>query len=135
MPRTRNSKPLTTTEREQVKVMVASGLSFNEIGRQLQKDPKTVKKVTLEPGAANEIIEMKKELADICESNARRLLDYPDQDVNALNPYQRTIAGGVMIDKMRLLRDQSTENVAVLVTALKDLQMRRQGRKLENGTS
>jgi hypothetical protein len=78
---------------------------------------------------------MKKELADICESNARRLLDYPDQDVNALNPYQRTIAGGVMIDKMRLLRDQSTENVAVLVTALKDLQMRRQGRKLENGTS
>ena len=103
--------PLDFHEIEQIKVLKASGKTFNAISQEIKRDPKTVKKACLDPVIAEDIKEIQEELADAYEGLARRMLDsITDQDVQKINAYQRTIASGICTDKMRLLRNESTEN-------------------------
>ncbi len=43
----------------------------------------------------------------------RLLTSISDEDILKLNCYQRVIAAGITVDKLRLLRDQSTENISI----------------------
>jgi hypothetical protein len=57
---------------------------------------------------------MKQEMADMFEDLARRMLDsITYEDILKLNAYQRMIAAGIATDKMRLLRNESTENISM----------------------
>ncbi len=68
---------------------------------------------------AQDITEIQEELADAYEALSRRMIEsITDEDILALNAYQRTIASGICTDKMRLLRNESTENISI--DALRD---------------
>ncbi len=106
--------PLNTKEREQVKVLRAAGLSFHAISKRLDRDPKTIKKACVEPQAAVQIKAIQEELAASFAGLAKRMLfSITDKDINGINAYQRTLSAAISIDKMRLLREQSTENIAL----------------------
>jgi IS30 family transposase len=112
MPRTQNSKPLSLEEKEKIKTFYAIGKSYNSIGRGLNRSPHTIKRYLLCPEAQEQVEVIKKELADMYEELARRMLiSITDEDVQKISAYQRVIASGISVDKMRLLRDLSTENI------------------------
>jgi IS30 family transposase len=116
----RPPKPLTISELEKIKALRASGLSYHAVAVQVNRDPKTVKKACLKPQAAQHIQEIKQELADMFENLSKRMLtSITDDDIQKITAYQRTLSSGIAVDKMRLLRDKSTENVAVTVKAVK----------------
>lgn len=105
--------PLTVKELETIKALRASGLTYHAISKEVNRDPKTIKKACLEPEASMQIQEMKQELADMFEELSKRMLtSISDEDILKINAYQRTLSAAVGTDKMRLLRDQSTINLA-----------------------
>lgn len=107
-------KPLDFHEIEQIKILRASGLTFNAISQEIQRDPKTVKKTCLDPAVASGIMEIQEELSDAYEGLSRRMINsITDDEIKDLNAYQRTIASGICTDKMRLLRNESTENISM----------------------
>jgi hypothetical protein len=62
------------------------------------------------------VLGKKRELAQEYEELARRMLtSIKDDDIQRISAYQRTLSAAVSTDKMRLLRDQSTDNVAAVV--------------------
>jgi hypothetical protein len=120
-------KRLCFQEIEQIKILRASGLSFHAISQEIQRDPKTIKKTCLDPMVASGIKEIQEELADAYEGLARRMIDsIAEEDIQKINAYQRTIASGICTDKMRLLRNESTENISMqtLYADLEDLEER-----------
>ena len=105
--------PLDLKEKEKIKVLRASGKTYHAISKEIARDPKTVKKACLEPQIAREIKEIKEELAVFFEDMAKRMItSITDEDINKLSAYQRVLSSGISVDKMRLLRDESTENVS-----------------------
>ena len=106
--------PLNVMELEQIKVLRASGLSFHAISKRLGRDHKTVKKACSNSQVAVQIEAIKEDLAASFEDLAKRMIaSIADADIRGINAYQRTVASAVAVDKMRLLRDQSTQNVAL----------------------
>lgn len=101
-------------EIEQVKILRANGLTYHVISQKIDRYPKTVKKVCLDPMVASEIIEIQEVLADAYEGLSRRMVEsITDEDIDKLNAYQRTIASGICTDKMRFLRNESTSNFSI----------------------
>ena len=120
----RPPKPLTVKELEAIKTMKASGLTYNAIGKELCRDPKTVNSACIEPATAILIEEQKQELSEMFESLAKRLLtSISDADILKINSYQRVVSAGISTDKMRLLNNESTQNFKIheLVQSLDDL--------------
>lgn len=110
----RPPKPLNISELEQIKALKASGLTYHAISKEINRDPKTIKKVCLAPRIANEIQVIKEELGDFFENLAKRMIaSITEEDIKKINAYQRTLSAAVSIDKMRLLREQSTENISL----------------------
>jgi len=106
--------PLNVSELEQVKVLRASGLTFHAISKKLGRDHKTVAAACRRPGMAGQIEALKEDLSDFFEGLARRMVtSISDGDITKINAYQRTLAAAVSIDKMRLLRGHSTENISL----------------------
>lgn len=119
MPRTHNSTPLTLQEQEKAKTLSASGKTPHSIAKELNRSPHTIKRYLSCPEAQGEIQVIKQELADMYEILARRMIDsIADKDIEKINAYQRTLSSGIAIDKMRLLRDQSTENIDIMSMVL-----------------
>jgi hypothetical protein len=137
-----SKKALTLAEQEKAKVLHAEGRTYHAIALTLKRSPHTIKAYLVKPEVVPEIQKVKKELADMFEDLARKMIDsITPEDISKINAYQRTLSGGIATDKMRLLRGQSTERIdAVVLTAkLTDLQATRQRleraaniRKLEN---
>lgn len=99
-------------EQEKSKVLRATGKTYHAIAQDLGRSPHTIKKYVEQPSAKEEIRELKADLADQFEDLAHRLLESITQtDIEKLNAYQRTIGAGIAVDKMRLLREESTENI------------------------
>ena len=119
-------RQLTTEERERIKVLLAEGLSYSAVGRALGRDHKTIAKVATEPDVALAVLDKKRELADEYEELARRMLtSIKNDDIERISAYQRTLSAAVSTDKMRLLRDQSTENVSVLAALIQEVKKHR----------
>ena len=107
-------KPLAFKEIQALQILRASGLTYNAIAEQINRSPKTIKKACLNPVIASEIKEIQEELADAYEGLSRRILEsITQEDIQKLNAYQRMIAAGIATDKMRLLRNESTENISM----------------------
>lgn len=120
MPR----KPgLTVEEQQKIKALVAMGKTYHAIAKEIGRDAKTVKKFAILPESEVEITEKKKELVEFYEDLARRMLDsITDADIVKINAYQRTVSAGIATDKMRLLSEKSTGNIALLIATIEDLQ-------------
>jgi predicted transcriptional regulator len=114
---------LTVLEEEKIKVMAAEGHTYHAIGKALQRSPHTIKKyLTGDPATVVEVQEKRRELADIYEDLAREMLsNIGKEDIAKINAYQRTLSAAVATDKMRLLRDQSTINAALLIDMIYDI--------------
>jgi len=107
-------KPLDLYEIEQIKVLKASGISYNAVAKKVGRDHKTVKRCCMDPRNAEEIKEIQRELAGYFEDLGVRLItSISDEDILKLNCYQRVIAAGIAVDKFRLLRNESTENISI----------------------
>jgi hypothetical protein len=101
-------------EIEQIKILRASGLSFHAISLKVNRDPKSIKKTCLDPMISSDIKDIQEELADSYEGVARRMIDsISDEDILKINAYQRMVSSGIATDKMRLLRNESTENLSI----------------------
>ncbi len=124
--------PLNFDEIETVKILRADGMTYHAISLEIGRDPKTVKKACLEPKTAEEIKEIKAELASEYEDLARRLLtSITDNDIEKINCYQRVISSGIATDKMRLLRNESTENISIDAVNERLEDRRKRGLELE----
>ena len=120
---------LTVEEEQKIKTLLAMGKTYHAIGKEIGRDAKTVKKLALQ--SVSEIYEMKKELADWYEDLARRMLSsITEEDIDRINAYQRTVSAGIATDKMRLLRDQSTENISVLAALIQEAKAHRREQAL-----
>jgi predicted transcriptional regulator len=109
-------KPLTVEEKEKTKVLIASGMSYHAVSKELGRSPHTVKRFALQTDTAVEIVEKKGELSNFFEDLARRMIEsISDQDISRINAYQRTISAGIATDKMRLLREKSTQNISSIL--------------------
>jgi hypothetical protein len=125
MPRKKNDKPLTIEEKEKLKFLLANGSTYNAVGKELKRDPKTIKKYALEPEIMQDITEKQRDLAVWYEDLARRMLSsITDQDIEKISAYQRTLSAAVSTDKMRLLRDQSTDNTSINFSVINQLKER-----------
>lgn len=114
MPRTYNSPPLSIQEKEKVKVLSASGKTPHSIAKELSRSPHTIKRYLSCPEASRQIQEIKEELGDFFEDLAKRMItSITDQDIKKINAYQRTVSAGISVDKLRLLKDESTENIDI----------------------
>ncbi len=68
----------------------------------------------MEPRNAKEIEVIKQELAGYFEDLSMRLItSISDKDIERLNGYQRIISAGICVDKLRLLRNESTSNISM----------------------
>ncbi len=114
MAKKKPPKPLDLFEIEQIKVLKASGLSDYAISKKVSRDHKTVKRCCMDPRNAEEIKEVQRQLAGYFEDLGVRLItSISDDDIQKLNCYQRVIAAGIAVDKFRLLRNESTENINI----------------------
>lgn len=105
----RPPKHLTGTEKEQIKGLIASGLTYNATGVELKRDPHTIKKFAIQPEVARSIEEMRNALAIQFENLAERMLtSISDTDITSLSAYQRTLSAAVSVDKSQLLRGRPT---------------------------
>ncbi|MHC4269348.1 MAG: helix-turn-helix domain-containing protein [Planctomycetota bacterium] len=106
--------PLTLSEIEKIKVLKASGLSFYAVAKRVGREPKTVKRCCQDPRNAEEIKSIQQELASYFEDLSMRLItSVTDGDIEKLSGYQRVISAGICVDKLRLLRNESTENISM----------------------
>ncbi len=106
--------PLNASELAQIKALRAFGLSFHAISKRLDRAPQTIKKACLDPEMAPQIEQVKVALADRFEDVAVRMLTaISDSDINALDGYKKTLSGAIAADKMRLLKGESTANIAL----------------------
>lgn len=124
-----SKKPgLMTEEKQKIKNLLAMGKTYHAIAKEIGRDAKTIKKYATRPEASIMIRERKQELADWYEELAKRMLSsITDNDIERINAYQRTVSAGIATDKMRLLKDQSTENISTIVAIIQQIKEQREG--------
>ncbi len=132
MGNTKRAKPLTVPELERAKALSALGHSYRAIAVELNRSDKTIKRaLTRTPEVIQEVKKIKLELSDLFENLAERMVtSITDADIQKLDAYKRTLSGAVAVDKMRLLRDQSTGNLNIKELALIEIDLKRLGESL-----
>lgn len=107
-----------TQERKKIAALAASGKSQRAIGRATGRDNKTVARVLKEPGVIVDRAKMEEILADKFERLADSILNSVSED-DLLNAslQQKSVSAGIMLDKSRTIRGQSTQNIAVIMAS------------------
>lgn len=107
---------MTVDEKEKIKTLYASGESYRAIARAMGKAPNTIKHyLKSSPAVMVEVAEKKKDLIVLYEGLAERMVtSISDKDIEKINALQRTIASATAVDKMRLLRGESTDNIGLI---------------------
>jgi len=107
---------MTAFEIAQTKSLRAAGWTYHAIGGRLDRNPVTVRRLCEEPRMAEEIALLQEDMASFFDGLARRMIEsISDEDIMKISAYQRTIAAAVSLDKLRLLRNQSTSNISLHV--------------------
>jgi hypothetical protein len=110
----KSPNPLDLYEIEQIKVLKANGLTDYAIAKKVGRDRKTIQRCCMDPRNAEEIKVIQRKLAGFFEDLSVRLItSISDEDIERLNCYQRVIAAGIAVDKCRLIRNESTENISI----------------------
>ncbi len=115
MGNSKGAKPLTVAELEKAKALSALGKSYRQIGLELNRSDKTIKKaLTKTPEVIAEIRELKQEIAGLYGDLAQRILSsITDENIREAKLRDKVISAGVCTDKERLIKGQSTENISV----------------------
>jgi hypothetical protein len=107
---------MTTEERQRVNMLAAQGLTSNAIGLEIGRDRKTVLAHLQRPDAVVQVADIQERLASKFEELSERILDAVcDADLEKATLQQKAISAGVMLDKSRLIRGQSSINLAVIM--------------------
>jgi len=109
MANLRGAKALTTSEIEEAKILSASGKSYRQIGRELVRSDKTIKRaLTRTPEIIQAVEELREELAGKFEDLAKKMLcSISEDDIMRLDAYRRTLSAGIAVDKAACLRNAS----------------------------
>ncbi len=127
---------LTVAEIENIKVLKASGLTNYSVSKRVGRSVKTVKRCCQEPRNAEEIRSLQQEIASFFEDLTMRLLtSISDADIEKMNGQSRFVSAGIAVDKLRLLRGDSTENIAVKASRAAVFEMDQQIIELEKKLS
>lgn len=130
----RPPKHLTGTEKEQIKGLIASGLTYHATAVEIGRDPKTVKSFCIKPTVARSIEVMRHVLAEQFENLAERMItSISDEDITSLSAYQRTLSAAVSVDKSQLLRGKPTTIIDYADTCKKIENLQAELDRLENG--
>jgi hypothetical protein len=109
---------LTTQEKKQVALLAAQGLSNNAIAKRMNRHHATTKKELLTPESQVEVADIQERLADKFEQISERILDaICEGDLQKASLQQKSVSAGIMLDKSRLIRGQSTMNHAVIMAS------------------
>lgn len=107
---------LTEEEKAQAKVLLASGLTANAVGKKMNRDPKTVRGYAKD--AQGEIENIQEHLAIMFEGISMEMLrSITMDDILKLDAYKRTLSASIAVDKARLIKGMATVNAAVLISA------------------
>lgn len=108
------SKSPTVKELEKAKALYALGKSYNQVAKELERDPKSIKKwLTSSPEVVKEISELKREVATLYEDLAHRILEsISDDTIEEAKLRDRVVSAGVATDKSRLLRGEATQHIS-----------------------
>lgn len=109
---------VSTEEKQKVAILAANGKSQRAIGRALDRDNKTVAKVLKEPGVIADKAKFEERLADKFEQLTEAILDsVSEDDLLKASLQQKSISAATLLDKSRLIRDKSTQNIAVVMAS------------------
>ncbi len=105
---------LNTGELAKIKVLAASGMSHRAIAKKLGRDHKTIGRACASPEMADKIEVAKDKIAILYEDLTERfLVSISAKDIEKINALQRVTAAAIATDKNRLLKGESTQNVAL----------------------
>jgi hypothetical protein len=100
-------------EKQHIAALAATGKSNRAIAKATGRDDKTVAKVLKEPDAIAMKLEIEERLAGHFETLAEKiLLSVSEDDLLKASLQQKSISAATMVDKARLIRGQSTQNIA-----------------------
>ena len=117
----------TTHEAAEVHALRDTGMSTGQIGEQLDIPKRTVAAIVAGEGRWGEIINNDPEFVRWRDDVTRKLQTgalelakksfiHAESKLNGASYYQAIVGGSILIDKARLLGDQSTSNLALHVT-------------------
>jgi IS30 family transposase len=121
MGNSKGAKALIVGELEKAKALSALGHSCRAIGKELGRSDKTIKKaLTRSPEVIQEVKDIKAELAERYQAEARRILDsINDKDIEKASLQNKAVSSGILLDKALLLKGEATSiNVSVLLDAV-----------------
>lgn len=92
------------------------GYSIRRIARELNHSPHTIKRLLGVPAIAAEVSTKKLELSDLYEKRAYEVVEaVTTEDISKASLQQKAVSSGIFLDKARLMRGESTENINVAV--------------------
>jgi hypothetical protein len=107
-------------EKETIKILAADGQSATKIGKQVKRNPHTVRKFLAEPEVERQVQDEKSVLAAKYRGKALKVLEsINDEDISKASLQQKSISSGVLLDKSLLLTGEMPSiNVTVLLDAV-----------------
>ncbi len=109
------TKRVDAEEKQQIAILAAQGKSQRAIARATGRDNKTVAHVLRDPTVIAMVDEGKERLARKYYQLAETILDNVTyEDLEKASLQQKAIASATMLDKARLITNQSTANIATL---------------------
>jgi hypothetical protein len=133
--KTKGAFALTEPEVKKARALAAVGYAPRRIAREMSRSAHTITKVLRSPEAVAEVKALKKDLADLYEQRNYEILEsVSKQDIAKANLRDKVVSAAICSDKMRLLREQSTNNinVQVLFEVLEAIRQRDQEHEYSN---
>lgn len=111
-------KKIEKSEQRTVALLAANGASVNKISKQTGLHHNTVKKVLQQDDIVALKTDIEGRLADKFELLAESILNsVSEDDLLKASLQQKSISAATMLDKSRLIRGQSTQNIAVMMAS------------------
>lgn len=105
-------------EKHQIAVLAAAGKSQRAIGRATGRDNKTIARVLKEPEVIVDRAKFEERLADKFDRLTDAILDsFSEDDLLKANLQSKAVSAGILLDKARTIRGQSTSNIAVIMAS------------------
>ncbi len=112
--------PLTSSEKERIKVLSAGGKTSNAISNAVGRNRRTVKKFLDKPEVREQVGVQREELAGMFDGVAHRIVgSVTPTDIEKANLVQKMTSAGIAIDKAAMLRNEHP--VTINVTAVWDI--------------
>lgn len=145
----KNGRPPKKLDRDKVKQLMASGLSESDIAKHQGVAPSSIHKY-IHTLSDTEIQDFKAKRADVLALSQLKaiavknrvlnhVIDMPEETFKATSDQAKigygnlaNVSAGTDYDKERIERGESTQNISVLVGAIKDLQAMRQAQDIND---